>query len=91
MLKFKNYTPQTQLLEGTYTIEKCEPESIKTLIQDKLDLLEDETVDLNSKDQCRMDMKMVDWDLKRRIGKRMEKLEDETRKAIERHIKSNKG
>lgn len=96
-LKFRNYEPQTQFLEGLYTITKSEPESIVPFIRDKLDLLADNDVNKDDTtnnqykiDKDMLEFKKVDWDLKRRIEKRLEKLERETRKQIDKHIKTQK-
>lgn len=95
MINFRNYTPQTSLLEGSFTLEKAEPESITPYIQDKLDLLKDDTNDNNDKNPYKLDIKILepkkaDWDLKRRIEKRMERLDRETRKNIDIYIKNKK-
>lgn len=95
MINFRNYTPQTRLLEGSYTVEKAEPESIIPYIQDKLDLLNDNRSESSDKNPYKLDIKIlepkkVDWDLKRRIEKKMERLDRETRKNIDIYIKNKK-
>lgn len=82
-IKFRNYTPQTKFLEGMYIVEKAEPDTLTPLIQDKLDLSKD-----NAPVSERLEPKKVDWDLKCRLGRSLEKLERETRKCIDKHVKS---
>lgn len=89
IFRFTNYAPQTHFLDGLYSLERAQPDSIDHLIKDKLDL----TIDSEDNDnKCKIDPKLLepkktDWDLKHRIERRMEKLERETRKSIDRHIK----
>lgn len=84
-IRFRNYTPQTKFLDGMYVIEKTEPETLTQLIQDKLDLCDD-----NKPLAERLEPKKVDWDLKRRISNSLERLERDTRKCIDKHIKSSR-
>lgn len=81
-IKFRNYTPQTKFLDGMYSIEKTEPETLTPLIQDKLDLCNDNTPLAE-----RLEPKKIDWDLKCRISNSLERLERETRKCIDKHVK----
>jgi len=91
--KFRNYEPQTGALEGLYTLrrsELSEPTLISSLVQDKLDLLEDDADD-NNRYRVHpkfLDPKKSDWDLKRRIEPRLEKLERVTRRQIDRYRSS---
>lgn len=84
-IRFRNYTPQTKFLEGMYTLDKAEPDTLTPLIQDKLDLLNDNTPLAE-----RLEPKKIDWDLKCRISGSLEKLERETRKCIDKHVKSTR-
>lgn len=79
-LKFRSYEPQSESLSGY--VNKAQPEDIQSLIIDKLELLGQNT--------NRVEFKKIDWDLKRRIEKRMEKLDRETKKSIKNLIKNNK-
>lgn len=81
-LKFRNYHPQTKFLDGYYTLESTEPESITSLIQDKLDLIECETIE--------KDFKKIDYDLKCRIEKKLDRLERDTKRQISKHNKGSK-
>ena len=83
MFKFRNYTPQTRFLDGLYTVEKSQQGSIRHLIEDKLNIISDDT----SIDPKLLEPKKVDWDLKRRLEKRMEILDRDTRKSISKHVK----
>lgn len=80
-LKFRNYKPQTKLLEGHYTIEKSEPSTIHHRIQDKLELVNLEF------DPDYLELKKPDWDLKCRIKSKLDKLERETNKQIKLEVK----
>ena len=91
MLKFRNYKPQTSFLDGLYTEEQAEPETIQHLIQDKLDLLAADEDHLRYRINPKlMEPKKIDFDLKRRIEKKLDKLERETKKSIARHIKNSR-
>lgn len=85
VLVFRNYEPVTNFIEGLYTTTKIEPESIQPYIKDKLELISDDTeskFDIKS-----LESRKVDIDLKKRLEKRMEKLEGETRRQIKKIIK----
>lgn len=85
VLVFRNYEPVTSFIEGLYTTTKIEPESIQPYIKDKLDLLaEDTELKIDAKS---LETRKVDLDLKRRLEKRMERLESETRRQIKKAIK----
>lgn len=95
MLRFRNYNPQTNLLEGMYLIEKSEPESITPYIQDKLKLLDPDQDNRDTDNPFRinpemLDAKKVDFDLKRRLESKIEKLDRETRKNIDKYVKDQK-
>ena len=88
MFKFRNYKPQTKFLDGLYAVEKSQPAAINHLIQDKLDLISDADNEKRYRiDPKLLEPKKIDWDLKRRGEKRMEKLERETRKCIDKQLK----
>lgn len=86
IIKLRNYKPQTNFLDGLFYIEQAQPGSINHLIENKLELVSDDY----KIDPKLMDPKKVDWDLKRRIEDRMEKLEKQTRKSIARHINNKR-
>lgn len=86
---FRNYKPVTSLLEGRYEIKKSEPETITHRIQEKLDLLK-EGEDKYRVDPCMFDPKKDDFDLKRRIQPKLDKLDRETRKMMEQIRSKNK-
>lgn len=88
LYKFRNYVPQTHFLDGLCVTERTEPSTIKHLIKDKLDLISrDDNYRIDPK---LLETKKIDWDLKRRIEKRLEMLERDTRRSIGEHIKSEK-
>lgn len=84
-IRFRNYTPQTKFLDGMYVMEKSEPETLTPLIQDKLDLCDE-----NKPLAERLEPKKIDWDLKCRISNPLERLERETRRCIDKHVKSTR-
>lgn len=86
--KFRNYLPQSKFLDGLTVTSAAEPLSINHLIQDKLDLV---PKDGNYRiDHQLLEPKKVDWDLKRRFERRLEKLEASTGKAIATYVKERK-
>lgn len=89
IFKFRNYTPQTHFIDGIFSVEKSQPGTISHLIEDKLDILSKGGAGYRI-DPKLMEPKKEDWDLKRRIEKRMETLERATRKSIAKHIKETK-
>lgn len=84
LMRFRNYKPQTNFLDGLYTVDKSQPGSISELIKDKLDLISDGNLRIDPKI---LEPKKIDWDLKRRLEKRLDLLEKETRNSISKHIK----
>lgn len=89
IFKFRNYTPQTHFLEGLYTVERSQPATIDHLIKDKIDLVSSQDTGYRI-DPKLFEPKKIDWDLKRRIEKRLELLESDTRKSISKHVKNSK-
>lgn len=89
MFRFRNYNPQTHFIDGLFSVEKSEPGSIYHLVQDKLGLASTKETGYRI-DPKLMEPKKVDWDLKRRIEKRMEILGRETRNSIAKHVKDTK-
>lgn len=85
-IKFRNYTPQTDLLDGLFEISKAEPEVIEPFIEDKLNLL-GQKGKITLED---LDFKKIDWDLKRRIEGKMQDLDEKTRKSIDLYLKNKK-
>lgn len=83
-IKFRNYKPQTEFLDGLFIVDRSEPASINEFIKDKLDMITDGNYNI---DPNILEPKKVDWDLKRRLERRVEILERETRKGISKHIK----
>lgn len=92
IIRFRNYTPQTDFLDGMYTIEQSQPGSIRHLIEDKLNLIVSNEDDGKRYmiDPASMEPKKANWDLKRRLEKKMEKLDRETSKCIDKHLKSSR-
>lgn len=96
LYRFRNYSAQTNFLDGLYTVDKAEPCSITEFIEEKIKLIDDSDYlasdeenkyKINSK---KLNLQKVDSDLKRRIEGRLEKLENETRRQINKHLKSQK-
>lgn len=96
LLRFRNYTPQTKFLEGLYRVDKAEPSSIDSYIEDKINLISDNDYTMNDNDNKhrinpeKLNLQKIDADLKRRIEKRLDKLENETRRQIDKHVKTQK-
>lgn len=83
---FRNYKPVTDLLDGMYVIKDIEPQPITHLIEDKLQLIADETPCPNKT----FEPQNVNWDLKRRLGPRMAALDRATQKQIKKYVNSKK-
>ncbi|XP_028175431.1 coiled-coil domain-containing protein 12 [Ostrinia nubilalis] len=78
--KFRSYKPQDELLQEA-KLEEAQP----TLVEDEVkDLLEagKEKVVLQDLDISSLAPRKPDWDLKRDVSKKLEKLERRTQKAI---------
>lgn len=92
-IKFRNYQPQTSFLDGAYIVEKSEPESLFSLIEDKLKLGANQEGISESKyaiDLNMLEPKKIDYDLKCRLEKNLEKLDRQTRRCIDKARKKSK-
>lgn len=96
LFKFRNYTSQTHFLDGLYTIDKAQPGSIAEYIEDKIKLASDSDYLIDDGENKykinpeKLNLQKIDADLKRRIEDKLEKLENETRRQISKHLKSQK-
>jgi coiled-coil domain-containing protein 12 len=78
-IKFRNYNPHTEELKDN-KINRTLPKSIESEVQDQLKSANNahvEEVNLSN-----LAPKKIDWDLKRDISRKLDKLERHTQKAI---------
>lgn len=85
-IKFRNYKPVTDLLDGMWIDDTTEPRSITHLIEDKLRLITDEKPYTTKP----FDPETVNWDLKRRLAPKLAALERETQRQIAAYVKNKK-
>ena len=85
---FRNHEPRSEFLSRIVRVEKRQPESLTDHISNLLALAEIE--DLQEFDRTMFEKRKDNLDLKRRISKKMELLDQETRKSIERLRKKSK-
>lgn len=82
-LKFRNYTPQSEFLQQIVSSNKTSPESLDKEIKEMLDLeVNDSSYEVF--DAKLFEPKKIDWDLKRRLSKKTNKLERETSQSLDR-------
>ncbi|UXI16553.1 thiol-disulfide isomerase [Sarcoptes scabiei] len=75
--KFRNYNPNDVVLKENL-IPKAEPENVKNQIINELELGESNKTLIEDIDLTQLAPKKIDWDLKRNIASRLEKLEKKT-------------
>ncbi|KPM06524.1 cwf18 pre-mRNA splicing factor-like protein [Sarcoptes scabiei] len=75
--KFRNYNPNDVVLKENL-IPKAEPENVKNQIINELELGESNKTLVEDIDLTQLAPKKIDWDLKRNIASRLEKLEKKT-------------
>lgn len=78
--KFRSYTPADATLKDS-TLPSGKPENVADHIQDVLESAHDEPL-ADDIDLTKLAPRKVDWDLKRNIAKKLEKLERRTQIAI---------
>ncbi|XP_064397010.1 coiled-coil domain-containing protein 12-like [Halichondria panicea] len=84
-LKFRSYNPQTESLKET-KLPKAKPNAVEPEIQDVLKSAKDN--DIGDVNLANLAPRKVDWDLKRDIAKKLDKLERRTQKAIVEIVQS---
>jgi coiled-coil domain-containing protein 12 len=78
-LKFRSYNPQTEELKEK-KLPKGRPENVEPQIQEQLEAAK--STDLGDINLANLAPKKVDWDLKRDIAKKLDKLERRTQRAV---------
>ncbi|KFM81533.1 Coiled-coil domain-containing protein 12, partial [Stegodyphus mimosarum] len=77
---FRNYTPNDDDLRNNQ-LPKAKPESVEVEIKDHLEATKPEPL-IDEVDLSTLAPRKPDWDLKRDVAKKLEKLERRTQKAI---------
>ncbi|XP_056374726.1 coiled-coil domain-containing protein 12 [Hyla sarda] len=79
-LKLRNYTPQDEALKGRQ-IAQAKPESVEEKVKEQLEAAKPEPI-IEEVDLTNLAPRKPDWDLKRDVAKKLEKLEKRTQRAI---------
>ncbi|NP_001158518.1 Coiled-coil domain-containing protein 12 [Oncorhynchus mykiss] len=79
-LKLRNYTPEDEELKERQ-VPKAKPVSVEEKVKEQLDAAKPESV-IKEVDLANLAPRKPDWDLKRDVAKKLEKLERRTQKAI---------
>ncbi|KAK9960657.1 hypothetical protein ABG768_008502 [Culter alburnus] len=79
-LKLRNYTPEDEELKERQ-VPKAKPASVEDKVKDQLEAANPEPV-IEEVDLANLAPRKPDWDLKRDVAKKLEKLERRTQKAI---------
>ncbi|KAG9337761.1 hypothetical protein JZ751_028259 [Albula glossodonta] len=79
-LKLRNYTPEDEELKERQ-VPKAKPASVEEKVKDQLEAANPEPV-IEEVDLANLAPRKPDWDLKRDVAKKLEKLEKRTQRAI---------
>uniref|UniRef100_A0A3B3CSZ5 Coiled-coil domain containing 12 n=1 Tax=Oryzias melastigma TaxID=30732 RepID=A0A3B3CSZ5_ORYME len=79
-LKLRNYTPEDEELKGRQ-VPKAKPASVEDKVKDQLEAANPEPI-IEEVDLANLAPRKPDWDLKRDVAKKLEKLERRTQRAI---------
>uniref|UniRef100_A0A672LJ51 Coiled-coil domain-containing protein 12-like n=1 Tax=Sinocyclocheilus grahami TaxID=75366 RepID=A0A672LJ51_SINGR len=79
-LKLRNYMPEDEELKER-RVPKAKPASVEDKVKDQLEAANPEPV-IEEVDLANLAPRKPDWDLKRDVAKKLEKLERRTQKAI---------
>ncbi|XP_068616379.1 coiled-coil domain-containing protein 12 [Brachionichthys hirsutus] len=79
-LKLRNYTPEDEELKQRQ-VPKAKPASVEDKVKDQLEAANLEPV-IEEVDLANLAPRKPDWDLKRDVAKKLEKLERRTQRAI---------
>ncbi|GAA6097834.1 hypothetical protein Q7C36_006878 [Tachysurus vachellii] len=79
-LKLRNYTPEDEELKERQ-VPKAKPASVEDKVKDQLEAANPEPI-IEEVDLANLAPRKPDWDLKRDVAKKLEKLEKRTQKAI---------
>ncbi|XP_068753237.1 coiled-coil domain-containing protein 12-like isoform X1 [Montipora capricornis] len=80
LIKFRNYTPKDETLKEK-KLPNTKPLSVENEVQEHLEKAKAEKV-IEEVDLANLAPRKPDWDLKRDVAKKLEKLEKRTQKAI---------
>ncbi|XP_043496790.1 coiled-coil domain-containing protein 12 [Polistes fuscatus] len=80
MPKFRSYKPQDESLKEK-VLENAKPGDVESEVQDQLNAAKSKVV-IEELDISNLAPRKPDWDLKRDVSKKLEKLERRTQKAI---------
>ena len=78
---FRSYKPQDETILENAIVTEAVTESIEAEVQDQLDMLKTPIV-IDEIDIVNLAPRKPDWDLKRDVSKKLEKLEKQTQRAI---------
>ncbi|XP_074539607.1 coiled-coil domain-containing protein 12 [Halichoeres trimaculatus] len=79
-LKLRNYTPEDEELKERQ-VPKAKPASVEDKVRDQLEAANPEPI-IEEVDLANLAPRKPDWDLKRDVAKKLEKLERRTQRAI---------
>ncbi|XP_064410630.1 coiled-coil domain-containing protein 12 [Latimeria chalumnae] len=79
-IKLRNYIPEDDTLKERQ-VPKAKPASVEDKVKDQLEAAKPEPV-IEEVDLANLAPRKPDWDLKRDVAKKLEKLEKRTQKAI---------
>ncbi|XP_075684023.1 coiled-coil domain-containing protein 12 isoform X1 [Rhinoderma darwinii] len=79
-LKLRNYTPQDESLKQRQ-VAQAKPESVEEKVKEQLEAAKPEPI-IEEVDLTNLAPRKPDWDLKRDVAKKLEKLEKRTQRAI---------
>ncbi|XP_018430038.1 PREDICTED: coiled-coil domain-containing protein 12 [Nanorana parkeri] len=79
-LKLRNYTPEDEELKGRQ-VAPAKPISVEEKVKDQLEAAKPEPI-IEEVDLTNLAPRKPDWDLKRDVAKKLEKLEKRTQRAI---------
>lgn len=78
---FRSYKPQDETILENAIVTEAVTESIEAEVQDQLDMLKTPIV-IDEIDIVNLAPRKPDWDLKRDVSKKLDKLEKQTQRAI---------
>ncbi|XP_060136982.1 coiled-coil domain-containing protein 12 isoform X2 [Zootoca vivipara] len=79
-LKLRNYAPEDEELKGR-VVPKAKPASVEDKVKEQLEAAKPEPI-IEEVDLANLAPRKPDWDLKRDVAKKLEKLEKRTQRAI---------
>ncbi|XP_072858889.2 coiled-coil domain-containing protein 12 [Pogona vitticeps] len=79
-LRLRNYAPEDEELKGR-VVPAAKPASVEDKVKDQLEAAKPEPI-IDEVDLANLAPRKPDWDLKRDVAKKLEKLEKRTQRAI---------